>query len=75
MWIETIHIIADATLLILTYGSKDRWAELVSDSLNDLYSTTVKDDIGGSATIAKLISRIKQGKWLIRVINIISFEI
>lgn len=60
----TINIIADTTLLILTYGSKDRWADLVRDSVNDLYSTTAMDDIGGSKTIATLTSRIKQGRWI-----------
>jgi len=54
-------IIADATLLILTFESKDRWADLVSDPSNDLFSTTTVNDIEGS-TIAKLISRIKQGR-------------
>lgn len=52
--------VPDTTLLILTYGSKDRWADLVRDSVNDLYSTTAMDDIGGSKTIATLTSRIKQ---------------
>jgi len=45
----------------LTYESKDRWADLVRDSSNDLFSTTTVSDIQGS-TIAKLISRIKQGR-------------
>ncbi|XP_071627923.1 uncharacterized protein [Temnothorax longispinosus] len=52
--------VPDATLLILAYGSIDKWADLVSDPSNDLFSTTAVGDIGGSATIAKLISRIKQ---------------
>lgn len=52
--------VPDATLLILTYGSKDKWSELVRDPTNDLFSATTAGDIGNSATISKLISRIKQ---------------
>ncbi|XP_025994720.2 uncharacterized protein LOC105203338 [Solenopsis invicta] len=52
--------VPDATLLILTYGSKDRWEELVSNPASDLFSTTTSDDIGGSRTMMDLISRIKQ---------------
>ncbi|KAL6254281.1 hypothetical protein P5V15_014896 [Pogonomyrmex californicus] len=52
--------VPDATLLILTYGLKDRWSELVYNALDDLFSTTVTDEIGSSASIAKLISRIKK---------------
>lgn len=59
-----IDIIVDATLLILTYGSKDRWSDLVSDPANDLFSTTAMGDIGSSKTIAELISRIKQGRYM-----------
>lgn len=59
-----IDIIADATLLILTYGSKDRWIDLVSDPANDLFSISAAGDIGGSKTIAELISRIKQGRYM-----------
>lgn len=70
----TINIITDATILILTYGSKDRWADLVKDSMNDLFSTTAIDDVGGSKTIAELTSRIKQGKWINKM-YIISFKI
>ncbi|XP_011864273.1 PREDICTED: uncharacterized protein LOC105560092 [Vollenhovia emeryi] len=51
--------VPDATLLILTYGSKDRWTDLVLDPSRDLFSTTA-GDIGSSITIANLISRIKQ---------------
>lgn len=73
-WSLTIIIIADATLLILTYGLKDKWVDLVSDPLNDLFSTTTTGDIGGSATIIKLVLRIKQGWQIRRIVNIISFE-
>ncbi|XP_012535365.2 uncharacterized protein LOC105836104 [Monomorium pharaonis] len=52
--------VPDATLLILTYGTKDRWTELVRDPANDLFSTSVSGDIGSSIAIANLISRIKQ---------------
>ncbi|KAL0102783.1 hypothetical protein PUN28_018225 [Cardiocondyla obscurior] len=51
--------VPDARVLILTHGSVERWTELVLNPLTDLYSTTT-GDIGGSTTIAKLISRIKQ---------------
>jgi len=61
-WSFITDIITDATLLILTFESKDRWADLVSDPLNDLFSTTTVSNIEGSTT-AKLISRIKQGRY------------
>ncbi|KYN10547.1 hypothetical protein ALC57_17152 [Trachymyrmex cornetzi] len=50
--------VPDTTLFILTYGSIDRWTDLMSP--NDLFAITAADDIGGSATVTKLISRIKR---------------
>ena len=62
------YIIADATLLMLTYGSIDRWTDLISST--DLFAVTAVGDIGDSATITKLISRIKQGMCRIRSFKI-----
>ncbi|XP_011055834.1 PREDICTED: uncharacterized protein LOC105146903 [Acromyrmex echinatior] len=51
--------VPDTTLFILTYGSIDRWTDLIS-STNLFTVQTTAGDIGNSATITKLISRIKQ---------------
>ncbi|XP_018398035.1 PREDICTED: uncharacterized protein LOC108776035 [Cyphomyrmex costatus] len=50
--------VPDATLLILTHGAIDKWTDLLPSS--NLFSITVPGDIGDSATMAKLILRIKQ---------------
>ncbi|XP_070159046.1 uncharacterized protein [Polyergus mexicanus] len=52
--------IPDTVLLILTYGSKDRWSDFVSNPISDLFSTTAVDNIQGASTIVDLILRIKQ---------------
>ncbi|XP_050446645.1 uncharacterized protein LOC126849116 [Cataglyphis hispanica] len=52
--------IPDTVLLILTYGSKDRWSDFVSNPRSDLFSTTAIDNLQGTSTIVDLISRIKQ---------------
>ncbi|KYN34770.1 hypothetical protein ALC56_10738 [Trachymyrmex septentrionalis] len=58
-WIKEMREqVPDVTLLMLTYGSIDRWTELLSST--DLFAITATSDIGSSATITKLISRIKQ---------------
>lgn len=53
----------DTVLLILTYGSKDRWSDFVSNPRSDLFSTTAIDNLQGTSTIVDLISRIKQGRY------------
>ncbi|KAM0732480.1 N-acetylmuramoyl-L-alanine amidase [Formica fusca] len=52
--------VPDTVLLILTYGSKDRWSDFVSNPISDLFSTTAVDNIQGASTIVDLILRIKQ---------------
>jgi len=56
-----IDIITDTKLLILSYGVKERWANFVTDSSTDLFSTSSSDVQG---TIFNLISRMKQGKYM-----------
>lgn len=55
-------IVTDTALLILTYGSKDRWSDFVSNPTTDLFSITTIDNMQGTSTI-DLISRIKQGRY------------
>lgn len=52
--------IPDAAILILTYGSKDTWANIVQDSTSDLFSVGQGDTRDSLAPLDKLISRIKQ---------------
>ncbi|XP_072752616.1 uncharacterized protein [Anoplolepis gracilipes] len=52
--------IPDTVLLILTYGSKDRWSDFVSSPTTDLFSITAVDNVGETKTITDLISRIKR---------------
>lgn len=57
-----INRITDATLLILTYESKERWEDLVNDRMNDLFSINSVSPQSPSTALLGLISRIKEGK-------------
>ncbi|KAK2580343.1 hypothetical protein KPH14_001240 [Odynerus spinipes] len=50
----------DTTILMLTYGSKDTWIDIVQDSRSDLFSVGLGDTRDVLAPLDKLISRIKQ---------------
>ncbi|XP_046823998.1 uncharacterized protein LOC124426394 [Vespa crabro] len=52
--------IPDTTVLILTYGSKDTWINIVENSATDLFSVGLGDTRDTLAPLDKLISRIKQ---------------
>ncbi|XP_015183759.1 PREDICTED: uncharacterized protein LOC107070249 [Polistes dominula] len=52
--------IPDATVLILTSGSKDAWSNIVQNSISDLFSIGLGDTKEALAPLDKLISRIKQ---------------
>lgn len=50
----------DATVLVLTYGSKDIWVDIVQNSISDIFSVGLGDTRENLAPLDKLISRIKQ---------------
>nr|XP_012215807.1 PREDICTED: uncharacterized protein LOC105668157 [Linepithema humile] len=52
--------VPDATLLILAYESKERWADLVNDPVNDLFSINSVSPQRPSSSLVGLISRIKE---------------
>ncbi|XP_076243989.1 uncharacterized protein LOC143185138 [Calliopsis andreniformis] len=52
--------IPDTEILIMTYGSKDTWSNLVRDSTKDLFSIGIGDTKGALQPITGLVSRIKQ---------------
>ncbi|KAI4497475.1 hypothetical protein M0802_007486 [Mischocyttarus mexicanus] len=52
--------IPDANILILTYGSKDTWVDIVQNYTSDLFSLGQGDTRNVLAPLDKLFSRIKQ---------------
>ncbi|KAG8034692.1 hypothetical protein G9C98_007768 [Cotesia typhae] len=52
--------VPDATLLFLTPGSKDKWAEMTVDSVNDIVSFSNGNTKENSAQIINLVNRMKQ---------------
>ncbi|KAL2728504.1 N-acetylmuramoyl-L-alanine amidase [Vespula squamosa] len=50
----------DTIVLILTYGSKDTWVNIVENSTSDLFAIGLGDNRDALAPLDKLISRIKQ---------------
>ncbi|CAD6222326.1 GSCOCG00000914001-RA-CDS [Cotesia congregata] len=52
--------VPDATLLFLTPGSKDKWAEMTVDSINDIVSFSNGNTKENSAQIINLVNRMKQ---------------
>nr|XP_050854964.1 uncharacterized protein LOC127065938 [Vespula vulgaris]XP_050854965.1 uncharacterized protein LOC127065938 [Vespula vulgaris] len=52
--------IPDTTVLILTYGSKDTWVNIVENSTSDLFAIGLGDNRDALAPLDKLISRIKR---------------
>lgn len=55
--------VPDATLLFLTPGSKDKWAEMTVDSVNDIVSFSNGNTKENSAQIINLVNRMKQGTF------------
>lgn len=54
--------LVDTTVLILTYGSKDTWGDIVEDSASDLFSIGLGDTADTLAPLDKVITRIKRSK-------------
>lgn len=54
--------LVDTTVLILTYGSKDTWVNIVENSTSDLFAIGLGDNRDALAPLDKLISRIKRSK-------------
>ncbi|XP_032678684.1 uncharacterized protein LOC116847626 [Odontomachus brunneus] len=53
--------VPDATILILTYGSRDRWLDYVADATNDLFFTNIGEKQDGALpTVLSLISRVRK---------------
>ncbi|XP_076168965.1 uncharacterized protein LOC143147534 [Ptiloglossa arizonensis] len=52
--------IPDTTILIMAYGSKDTWSDLIQDPSTDLFSIGIGDTEEALAPITTLVSRMKQ---------------
>ncbi|XP_031849271.2 uncharacterized protein LOC116434746 isoform X1 [Nomia melanderi] len=52
--------IPDTTLLIMAYGSKDMWSDLVKNPTSDLFTISIGDTMEALSPVITLVSRIKQ---------------
>ncbi|EFN82874.1 hypothetical protein EAI_07318 [Harpegnathos saltator] len=53
--------VPDATILVLTYGPKERWSDYVNDITTDLFSAAISENQDGALqTVLQLITRIRQ---------------
>ncbi|XP_015587433.1 uncharacterized protein LOC107264077 [Cephus cinctus] len=59
--------VPDATILFLTYGSKDRWSDLVFNPSTDIFAITSGDTTSSLEPIGNLVARIKRNQK--RLIN------
>ncbi|XP_076291895.1 uncharacterized protein LOC143214566 [Lasioglossum baleicum] len=60
--------IPDTTSLIMAYGSKDMWSELVQNPVTDLFTIGTGDTEEDLLPITNLISRIKQGERISAIV-------
>ncbi|XP_015437346.1 PREDICTED: uncharacterized protein LOC107192569, partial [Dufourea novaeangliae] len=52
--------IPDTTVLIMAYGSKDTWSDLVQNSATDLFSISIGDTEEALSPLTGLVTRMKQ---------------